>query len=134
MKPRRMKPRRTIAALAAIAASAGFAACGGGDQGGDGASGSATDQAAQGASVTIATFMYEPDPLEVDAGTTVTFTNEDRILHTVTEGTRENPVKGGFDEQLDGAGTTAEITFDEPGKVEYFCSIHNGMDGTVVVR
>ena len=45
--------------------------------------------------------MYEPDPLTVDAGTTVTFVNEDDILHTVTSGRRAKPTED-FDEDLDG--------------------------------
>lgn len=129
-----MALRRTIGALAALAALAGgTAACGGDDEPAGDATPSA-EEASGGVAVAIKTFMFEPDPLEVEAGTTVTFTNQDRILHTVTEGTRSNPVSDGFDEQLDGAGTSAEVTFDEPGTIDYVCTIHAGMDGTVVVR
>jgi len=117
--------RALLAALAALALSA--AGCGGDEE-------SEPAAAADGAAVTIRTFMYDPDPLEVVGGTTVTFTNEDDILHTVTEGTKESQAKGGFDEQLDGAGTTAEVTFDEPGTIDYTCTIHAGMDGRVVVN
>lgn len=86
-----------------------------------------------GAEVMIKTFMYDPSPLTVQAGTTVTFTNEDKILHTVTAGTREKPT-GEFDEELDGAGATAEIAVDEPGTYPYFCSVHNGQDGELIVE
>ena len=126
-----MNAKRTITVLGAVAVmSLGLAACGGGEDDSSAEPANSADEAA----VTIDTFMYEPDPIEVDAGTTVEFTNDDDILHTVTEGTRGDLVKGGFDEQLDGAGSTAEVTFDEPGKVAYICTIHDGMDGSVVVR
>jgi plastocyanin len=92
-----------------------------------------TEASADGAAATIKTFMYEPDPLEVAAGTTVTWTNEDDIEHTVTAGKQGAP-SGEFDEPLDGAGSTAEVTFDKAGTYEYFCSLHDGMDGTVVVE
>jgi len=125
-----MSLRRGAGALVAAAAlSVSAAACGG-----DGDDGTADSAAGQGAAVTIDTFIFSPDPLEVDAGTTVTFTNRDDTLHTVTEGTRDRPVKGGFDLQLDGPGESGEITLDQPGTITYICDIHAGMDGTVVVR
>ena len=126
-----MRGTATLAGVAVLAL--GVSACGGDEE-----------SSPAGATATIKTFMYEPDPLEVDAGTTVTFTNEDDILHTVTEGTKADPVRGGFDLRLDGAGSTGEVTFDgagstgevtfdEPGTIEYTCTIHDGMDGRVIV-
>ena len=125
---------RAMAAFAAAAALAGgLTACGEDAEPAGDAAGTAAESK-QPAAVAIRTFMYEPSPLEVERGTTVTFTNEDDILHTVTEGRRGDPVADGFDEQLDGAGTAAEITFDEPGTIDYICTVHAGMDGEVVVR
>ena len=37
--------------------------------------------------VTIQTFQFKPMPIEVPAGSKVTFTNQDDITHTVTSGT-----------------------------------------------
>ena len=123
-----------IAALA-VAATLGFAACGDDEE--EDAAATTTDTtevaSAGGDAVTIKTFAYDPSPATVAAGTTVTFTNEDDILHTVTSGTREKPT-GEFDEDLDGVGSTAEVTFDEPGTIDYFCDVHQGMDGRVVVE
>lgn len=31
-------------------------------------------------------------------------------------------------------GGTFEVTFDEPGTVEYVCTIHPGMAGTITVE
>ena len=84
------------------------------------------------AEVSIEGFLFEPESLTVEAGTTVTWTNQDRILHTVTAGTPEQPGDR-FDGDLDGAGSTFSVTFDEPGTYEYFCDRHNHMRGTITV-
>lgn len=119
--------RNGMVAAALAAAAVGLGACGGDDE-------QPADQtSADAPAVAIKTFMYEPSPLTVPAGTTVMFTNEDDILHTVTSGERNNPT-GDFDEDLDGPGTTAEVTFEKPGTVDYFCDVHQGMDGQVIVE
>lgn len=48
-------------------------------------------------------------------------------------GTRGKPTAD-FDQGLDGNGTTAEVTFDRPGTIDYFCDVHQSMDGRVVVE
>lgn len=78
------------------------------------------------ASVVVATFNFQPDPLVVAAGTTITFVNEDAIDHTVTAGTREQPTPQVFDGQLAEQGATFVLTLGEPGSYEYFCRIHPG--------
>jgi plastocyanin len=133
-----MTPIKRNGALAALLATAalGLGACGDEDEGESTSAGgtAASEETAQGGStVAIKTFMYEPSPITVAAGTQVTFTNEDDILHTVTSGTREKPTND-FDEDLDGAGSSVEVTFDEPGTIDYFCDVHQGMDGQVVVE
>lgn len=117
----------------------GTAACGnvGSTSSPDGAAPSDSDatapstSAGQGA-VTIKSFDFKPDPVRVKAGTTVTWTNEDEILHNVTSGERDEP-DGTFAKKLDGPGSVAQHTFDTPGTYAYHCSIHPGMDGVVVV-
>lgn len=74
---------------------------------------------------------FQPGEVTVAVGGTVTWTNEDSVTHTVTAGTRGNPT-GEFDESVE-AGGTFSYTFEEPGVVDYYCSIHPGMDGTVIV-
>ena len=102
-------------------------------------SGSATE-------VTLQTFRFEPGEIEIDAGTTVTWTNNDDILHTVTSGigqkqgvpgvskNKDAKPDGMFDQEMDGVGATFEFTFEEAGTFEYFCAIHPGMTGTVIVK
>jgi plastocyanin len=133
-----MTPIKRNGALAALLATAalGLGACGDDDEGESASAGgtTASEETAQGGStVAIKTFMYEPSPITVAAGTQVTFTNEDDILHTVSSGTREKPTND-FDEDLDGAGSSVEVTFDQPGTIDYFCDVHQGMDGQVVVE
>jgi plastocyanin len=85
-------------------------------------------ESASGDAVTIAGFAFDPDGLTVAAGTTVTFTNDDSAAHTATA--EDDSFDTG---ELEG-GDTAEVTFDEPGEVSYFCNIHNYMQGTVTVE
>ena len=95
--------------------------------------------------VAIQSFEFRPSLLDVEAGATAVWSNEDDILHTVTSGTAgEQGVPGVsedlapspdglFDLQLDGQASTATFTFDDPGTYAYFCAIHSGMSGTVQV-
>jgi len=85
------------------------------------------------AAITINTFQFTPSPLEVKAGTRVTWTNQDDITHTVTSGTPESRV-GRFDSRLDGKGASTSVTFTEPGTYDYFCNRHQSMRGQVRVN
>lgn len=86
-----------------------------------------------GSAVTIQLFQYQPAQLEVKAGTTVTWVNEDDIQHTVTLGTPENR-NGSVSLSLSGKSTTASFTFDHPGEYEYFCERHQSMRGRILVK
>lgn len=82
--------------------------------------------------VLVQGFRFQPERLEVAAGTTVTWTNEDDIAHTATAGTPDAP-SGEFDVDLDGMGATGTHTFDAAGTYAYFCEVHNSMLGEIVV-
>ncbi|MET0726775.1 MAG: plastocyanin/azurin family copper-binding protein [Acidimicrobiales bacterium] len=88
------------------------------------------------ATVVVETFSFEPDPLVVDAGTVISFVNNDKIDHSVTSGTRDEPTPELFDGALPEQGSTFELTLDEPGTYEYFCQIHPGpgMTASITVR
>ena len=75
---------------------------------------------------------FNPAELRISAGTTVTWTNQDSVMHTVTSGLRGNPT-GLFDEAV-GPGGTFSFTFNETGTFEYFCIPHPGMDATIIVE
>ncbi|HVE92208.1 MAG TPA: plastocyanin/azurin family copper-binding protein [Actinomycetota bacterium] len=84
--------------------------------------------------VTISGFAYDPAVLTVKAGTEVSWSNSDDILHTVTAGTNEAPEAENFDGQLDGKGTTFKKVFEEAGTFQYFCTKHKlAMKGEVKV-
>lgn len=78
--------------------------------------------------VTMAeSYRFDPKTIEVEAGSTVTWTNEDNFTHTVQ-------VDGQADHEV-GRGEGFSITFDEPGTYHYVCTLHSqDMDGEVIVR
>ncbi len=78
-------------------------------------------------------FRYQPGTLQVPAGTTVIWRNDDAILHTVTAGLPGQPT-GGFDEELPDKDATASVRFDRAGTFPYFCARHpEAMRGEVTV-
>jgi len=85
-----------------------------------------------GASVTVKVFQFQPSPLDVRVGDTVTWTNEDDIEHTVTSGEPGNPDVG-FDGSLNGTSATFKHRFEKSGTFPYFCSIHESMRGEIRV-
>jgi plastocyanin len=106
--------------LPALAAVALFAAgCGG--------SGESSEPVATTEVQMVKSYRFDPKVIEIEAGQTVTWTNEDNFTHTVE-------VEGQEDHEV-GQGESVEITFDEPGTYEYVCTLHSqDMDGTVIVK
>ena len=94
--------------------------------------------------VSGATFLtdtaYYPNPVEVNVDQTVVWTNEDFSFHTVTSGDvgDTNSLRL-FDSGLAGPGAlsstgkTYEYTFEYPGEYPYYCILHPGMVGKVIV-
>jgi plastocyanin len=117
--------RRLPGVLAALAIAAVVMAGCGGDEGGDG---NAADAAAVSGVTEVAAKDNEftPPAIQVTAGTTVTWTFDDRFVpHDVTgDGWSSG------DPQRRGRFTH---TFAEPGTYDYRCTLHDGMDGRVVV-
>ncbi len=117
-----VRPTRIVVAAAlALTLALAAGACGNDSSTGRPA-GSATSTA-EGSSVKIALFRFQPASLEVLVGTTVTWRNDDAILHTVTAGVPGQPT-GVFDEALPDKGAVASVTFDKPGTFTYFCDRH----------
>jgi plastocyanin len=75
--------------------------------------------------------QFDPRLLVVSVGQTVEFLNdEDRnIEHNVFS---NSPAKR-FDLGLYGPGQSKKVTFDKPGPVFLYCSIHRYMDGVIFV-
>ena len=94
---------------------------------------SVSPQSQFGSDVTIKLFQYQPGRIQVKAGTTVTWMNEDEIFHTVTAVAPEKQ-GGGFDASLDGKGKSFSFTFSQPGIYTYYCDRHEHMRGEIEVR
>src|SRR5918996_396770 len=83
-------------------------------------------------SSSLTTDAYQPNPVQVGVGDTVTWTNDDAQPHTVTSGEGATP-DGTFDSSIMAPGATFEHTFTEAGEYPYFCLLHPNMVGTVSV-
>ena len=78
---------------------------------------------------------FNPNPINIDAGDSVTWTNSDNDIHTVTSGSDEGPSIGQeFDSGTLGEAQSFTHKFEKPGTYEYFCSIHPSMVGKVIVK
>jgi amicyanin len=73
-------------------------------------------------------FAFDPQRVTVKAGTTVTWTNEDDVPHTIASSSKLFKSKA-----LD-TNDKFSFTFTTPGTYEYFCSLHPHMTGAVVVE
>jgi amicyanin len=78
--------------------------------------------------VNIDQFTFYPQRITVKAGTTVTWTNEDDVPHTIVSSSKVFKSKA-----LDTADKFS-FTFTTPGTYDYFCSLHPHMTGAVVVE
>ena len=146
-EPIRWTPRLGRLAVAGVAAATLVAGCGGSDSETTtpepAASTSPTTVAsgtlkaanpAASSAVTVKQFQFMPAELTVKAGTNVTWTNQDDILHTATSGATPGTADGKFDGSMDGPGKSFSHPFDQAGRFPYFCSRHTSMTGTVVVE
>jgi plastocyanin len=74
----------------------------------------------------VKSYRFDPETIEIKAGQTVTWTNEDNFTHTVE-------VEGQGDHEV-GRGDSVSVTFDEPGTFDYVCTLHShDMRGKVIV-
>jgi plastocyanin len=77
---------------------------------------------------------YSPNPAEVKAGESVTWTNDDSQIHTATSGAVGAEDSGKvFDSSILSPKATFDFKFDQPGEVDYYCTLHPQMVGKVVV-
>ena len=72
-------------------------------------------------------YRFDPKTIEIEAGQSVTWTNEDNFTHTVQ-------VDGQEDHKVE-RGESVSIAFDKPGTYHYVCTLHSqDMDGEVIVE
>ncbi len=113
-----LRPRPVTTSPSASAPAAG----GGGAPGAAGAAGKDTVQAA------MKQLAYEPARIEVKVGTTVVWTNNAPLAHTVTAD------DGSFDSGMIDVGKRWSYTFTRAGSYAFHCTPHPFMTGVVVVK
>ncbi len=79
------------------------------------------------ASVSIKNMAFNPGSVSVTTGATVTWTNNDTTIHTVTAD------DGSFNSGNIAIGATYSRAFSSAGTFSYHCTIHPEMTGKVVV-
>ena len=110
---------RRVWAVVPLAAAAAVAA-------GCGAAGTSTPVATDHVQM-AKSYRFDPKVIEIKAGESVTWTNNDNFTHTVK-------VEDGPDHKV-GRGDSVSIRFDKPGTYHYVCTLHShDMHGTVIVR
>jgi plastocyanin len=103
-----------VAAVAVVAAG-----CGG--------SGASSEPVTTNEVAMVKSYRFDPTVVEIDAGETVTWTNDDNFTHTVQ-------VDGRADHEVE-QGESFSITFDKAGTYHYVCTLHSkDMDGEVIVK
>ena len=78
--------------------------------------------------INIKNFSFDPNTINIKAGTKVTWINNDNVAHTVTsvsDNILRSPVLA--------PGQSFSFTFTDPGSINYHCSIHTTMKGAVIV-
>jgi plastocyanin len=82
----------------------------------------------EGVKIDMKNFQFVPKAATVKVGQTVTWTNSDSAPHNAVD------EKGGaFKSELFNKGETYEFTAKEAGTINYVCTIHPGMEGTLTV-
>jgi len=79
--------------------------------------------------VAIDDFAFAPATLTVAPGTRVTWTNRDDEPHAVQSSDRTT-----FKSRPLDTGDSFSRVFDQPGRYEYFCTLHPHMTGAVIVQ
>ena len=78
--------------------------------------------------------FYSPLNLEIPAGTTVTWINEDSVPHNIQSQDEFGKVTDEFNSPPLNTGDRFEFIFEEKGIYNYFCSFHPWRVGIVTVK
>ena len=79
--------------------------------------------------IDIKGFAFSPSIITIKQGDSVTWTNMDSVLHTVTSDSGTE-----LDSELLSKGNSYTHTFNEKGTFDYHCTPHPSMTGNVVVE
>ncbi len=88
----------------------------------------ATSTASESYSVDISGFAFNSASISIKAGDSVTWTNKDSAMHTVTSDSGSELGSNSL-----GNGETYSHTFTAPGTYAYHCKFHPSMKGTIIV-
>ena len=113
---------RPLAVL--LLAAALLAGCGSSKKSSTSSSGSGSGG---GTAVSMQNIQFSPSSLSVKVGQTVTWTNDDSVVHNVTAS------DGTFKSNNFSHGGTFSWKATKAGTFKYTCTIHPGMDGTLTV-
>lgn len=87
-----------------------------------------------GAEVEISEFQFDPSPVTIEAGQTVTWTNMGASRHTVTADA-EDGAEAAFKSEPVQPEQSFVQSFPTAGQFAYYCSIHpEKMQGTIIVE
>jgi len=78
--------------------------------------------------ITIGNFQFSPASMEIIIGETAQWINNDNVPHTIVADDNS------FQSPTLQAGESFHFTFTQAGTVNYHCSIHPSMKGTIVVK
>jgi plastocyanin len=130
----------SVAALALAAAGCGGSdddgSSGGGDSGGASSGGAKSGGSASkgGAKVSMKDIAFKPGSITIKKGQAVTWTNDDGVGHDVTG---QGGPGGNFKSGSPGGlmqGDTFSHKFTKPGTVQYVCTVHGNMKGSIKVE
>lgn len=78
--------------------------------------------------VAIQNFAYQPANAQIRVGTTMTWTNQDSVPHSVSF--KQQTMRGSG---MLSQGQSFSYTFTMPGRYQYFCLVHPNMIATITV-
>ena len=124
-----MKTKNTSVGLLLIVCSSLFIfSCSKGGSGAYGSNNNTGGTTSSGNTVSMYNMQFGTGSITVKAGTTVTWTNSDNMIHDVIA---DDATFKSADMKY---GDTYSHTFDTKGTYAYHCSYHTGMKGTIVVN
>lgn len=101
---------------------------GGRSKAGEGGAAAAGAAAANATRVELRGMAFAPNRIEIAAGTTIVWTNNDPVVHTVTADDKS------WDSGAIDPGKSWSHTFTQPGEFAFHCTPHPFMKGVLVVR
>lgn len=100
-----------------------------GEAGASAAAQEAAPAATDALAVEIKDFAFNPPSIEIAAGDSIAWTNQDGVPHTATAIDKAILQSGAI-----AAGNSFTQLFDTPGSYEYYCEFHPNMKGSIVVE